>query len=80
MNRNTILQAIAFVAPDVEPGLADLDPTIDLWNELQLDSMDRLSVLSRLAETTGTEISDRDAAQLTSIDEILRYLAARTTG
>ena len=47
MNRQTVLEAIARVAPDVEPELADLDPTVDLWNELQLDSMDRLSVVKQ---------------------------------
>jgi acyl carrier protein len=78
MNRDTVLQAIARVAPDVEPELGDLDPTIDLWNELQLDSMDRLSVLSQLAEATGIEISDRDAAGLTSVDEIIAYLDVAT--
>ena len=74
MNRDIVLEAIARVAPDVEPELADLDPTIDLWSELQLDSMDRLSILGQLAESTGTEIPDRDAAQLDSVDSIVRYL------
>lgn len=74
MNRDIVLEAIARVAPDVEPELADLDPAIDLWSELQLDSMDRLSILGQLAESTGTEIPDRDAAQLDSVDSIVQYL------
>ena len=76
MNRDIVLEAIARVAPDVEPELADLDPTIDLWSELQLDSMDRLSVLGQLAASTGTEIPDRDAARLHSVDSIVQYLGA----
>ena len=60
MNRDTVLEAIARIAPDVEPELDDLDPTVDLWNELQLDSMDRLSVLGHLAATTRIEIPDRE--------------------
>lgn len=79
MNADTVLAAIARVAPDVEPELVDLDRDIDLWNELMLDSMDRLSVLSQLAEATGTEIPDRDAATLTSVNAIVDYMAARDT-
>ncbi len=78
MNRQTVLEAIARVAPDVEPELADLDPTVDLWNELQLDSMDRLSVLSQLAAATGIEIPERDAAGLTSLDAIVAYVETAT--
>ncbi len=76
MNADPVLQAIARVAPDVEPELADLDPDIDLWTEFQLDSMDRLAVLSQLAEQTGVEIPDRDAAALTSVNSIVEYLSA----
>ncbi len=74
MNTDIVLQAIAGVAPDVEPELADLDPDVDLWTEFQLDSMDRLAVLSRLADQTGVEIPDRDAAGLTSVNAIVEYL------
>lgn len=76
MNHDIVLQAIASIAPDVEPELADLDPDIDLWTELQLDSMDRLAVLSRLAEQTGVEIPERDSAGLTSVNAIAEYLVA----
>ena len=76
MNNDIVLQAIANVAPDVEPELADLDPDIDLWAEFQLDSMDRLAVLGQLAEQTGVEIPDRDAAGLMSVNAIVAYLAA----
>jgi len=79
MNTDIVLQAIARVAPDVEPELADLDPDIDLWTEFQLDSMDRLAVLSQLAEQTGVEIPDRDAAGLTSVNAIAEYLAASSS-
>ena len=80
MNRDTVLEAIARIAPDVEPELDDLDPTVDLRNELQLDSMDRLSVLGHLAATTRIEIPDRDAARLTSVDAIVEYVEAAAAG
>ena len=68
-------KAIATVAPDVEPELAGLDPDVDLWDELELDSMDHLSVMTRLSEATGREIPERDYPSLTSVSEICGYLA-----
>ena len=71
-----VLRAIAEVAPDVEPELASLDPDVDLWVELELDSMDHLSVMTLLSESTGREIPERDYPALTSVTDISGYLAA----
>ncbi len=71
-----VTRAIADVAPEVEPELADLDPDADLWAELELDSMDHLSVMTRLSEATGREIPERDYPALTSLNQIRDYLAA----
>ena len=48
-----VLSAIADVAPELEPELADLDPTSTSGIELQLDSMDHLAIMTRLSEQTG---------------------------
>lgn len=71
-----VFGAIAEVAPEVEPELPDLDPDADLWDELGLDSMDHLSVMTRLSEQTGREIPERDYPSLTSLSQICGYLAA----
>lgn len=71
-----ILNAVAAVAPEVEPELADLDPDIDFWAELELDSMDHLSVMAQLSERTGREIPERDYPQLTSLRALGEYLAS----
>ena len=71
-----LFRAIADVAPEVEPELADLDRDADLWEELELDSMDHLSVMTRLSEATGREIPERDYPALTSMRQIREYLAA----
>lgn len=70
-----ILGAIAEVAPELEPELADLDRDVDLWEELQLDSMDHLSVMTRLSELTGKDIPERDYPLLTSVNALRSYLA-----
>jgi acyl carrier protein len=71
-----VLSAIADVAPEVEPELADLDHDVDVWNELQLDSMDHLAVMTRLSEQTGIEIAERNYPRLTTIRSLCDFLAA----
>jgi acyl carrier protein len=71
-----ILSAIADVAPELEPELADLDHDVDFWTELQLDSMDHLSVMTRLTQQTGVEIAERDYPHLTTVVALRDFLAA----
>ncbi len=71
-----ILSAIADVAPELEPELADLDHDVDFWTELQLDSMDHLAVMTRLSEQSGIDIAERDYPHLTTIGSVRDFLAA----
>ena len=72
-----ILSAIADVAPELEPELADLDHDVDFWIELQLDSMDPLAVMTRLSEQTGIDIAERDYPHLTTVSSLRNFLAER---
>ena len=72
-----ILSAIADVAPELEPELADLDHDVDFWTELQLDSMDHLAVMTRLSEQTGVDIAERDYPHLTTVTAVHDFLAAK---
>jgi acyl carrier protein len=74
-----ILSAIADVAPELEPELAELDHHVDFWNELQLDSMDHLAIMTRLAEQTGVEIAERDYPHLTTVAALRDFLATDAT-
>jgi acyl carrier protein len=74
-----ILAAIADVAPELEPELADLDHDVDFWTELELDSMDHLSVMTRLATQTGRDIPEIDYPHLTTVNQISTYLAGPAT-
>jgi acyl carrier protein len=69
-----ILAAIAEIAPELESELASLDRDIDFWTELQLDSMDHLTVMTRLSEQTGREIPERDYPRLTTVNTLSDYL------
>lgn len=75
-----VLAAIAEVAPELEPELADLDHDIDFWLELQLDSMDHLSIMTRLSEQTGRDIPERDYPRLTTVNSLANYLSASAAG
>jgi acyl carrier protein len=70
-----VRRAISEVAPELAPELDDLDPNVDLWRELELDSMDHLSVMTRLSEATGRDIPERDYPKLRSLNAICDYLA-----
>lgn len=72
--RRILFGAIAEVAPELEAELDDLDTTVDLWRELELDSMDHLTVMTRLTEATGRDIPERDYPQLGSVDAVCAYL------
>lgn len=75
-----VREAIVSVAPDVETDLATIDPDIDAFEELQLDSMDHLNVVTALARTTGVEIPEADYPRLRSLRALVGYLTERTAG
>lgn len=74
--RTVLRDAIARVAPDVVDEVDSLDADIDLFEEFDLDSMDRLAVMEAIAASTGVEIPESAYARLTTIDAIAQHLAA----
>ena len=73
--RSAILQAIAEVAP--EANLSALDGTVDLRDELDIDSMDFLNVLVGIDERLGVAVAERDYADVTTLDALVAYVASR---
>jgi acyl carrier protein len=71
--------AIADVAPDVVDELGSVDPTFDLWDVLDLDSMDHQNVMVAIFERTGVEIAERDYPSLRSLDRLADHLASVDT-
>jgi acyl carrier protein len=74
--RRAIDDAISTVAPDVADELVDLDPDVDLFEEFGFDSMDRLNIMTALAQSLGVEISDARYPHLTSINRLLAELSS----
>lgn len=75
--RDVVVGALTDVAPDAD--LAGIDPDADLVEELDIDSMDLLNVIVRINEATGIEIPERDYGKLTTLNEIISYLALAPT-
>ncbi len=71
--REAILTALAEIAPEVNG--ASLDPAVPLQDQIDLDSMDFLSLVLRVNELTGIDIPERDYPLLSSLDAGARYLA-----
>lgn len=74
--RDLVLRALADVAPEAD--LDHLPGDRRLQEELDLDSMDFLTVLEAVAEGAGVDIPDRDAARLATLDGAVDYLVAAT--
>lgn len=73
--RETVVDVLRGIAPEVEPG--DLVAGQALREQVDLDSMDWLHVIVGLHERFGVDIPETDYARLTSLEDIVAYLAAR---
>jgi acyl carrier protein len=73
--RATVFAALSRIAPEVTPG--EIGTASPLRDQVDLDSMDYLNFLIDLHTRLGVDIPESDYALLGSIDDIVRYLAAR---
>lgn len=76
--REVMLQALADIAPETD--LAALDPSEDLAEQLDIDSIDFLNVVVAVHELTGIDIPERDYPKLTTLDGAVAYLVAAKPG
>jgi acyl carrier protein len=74
--RALVLAALTDVAPDIDP--ATVDPAARLQEDLDLDSMDFLNLVTALSEQTGIDIPEADYDRLGSVDDCVAYLAQRS--
>jgi acyl carrier protein len=66
------------IAPEID--LAAVDGDALLQDEADLDSMDFLNLVTRLAEQTGIEVPERDYPELATTAGFVDYLVARSDG
>jgi acyl carrier protein len=71
-----LTEVLARIAPEAD--VTAIDPTEDLRDELDIDSMDELNMITRVSERLGIDIPERDYPQMRSLDGAIAYLAVRT--
>jgi acyl carrier protein len=74
--RDLVLEVLSDIAPETDPSA--LDPTEDLRDELDLDSMDELNMITRVSERLHLDIPEKDYPQMRTLDGAVRYLEGRT--
>jgi acyl carrier protein len=73
--RKAVTECLQQVAPEADVDL--LDPTEDLREQLDIDSMDLLNFVVAIHERLGVEIPEADFRAFRSLESAVEYLAAR---
>jgi len=73
--RDVVLQALADVAPELDPG--ELDETASLRDGAALDSMDFLAFVAAVAAAIRSDIPESDYAALDGVAKATDYVAGR---
>ena len=73
--RKTVLELLSRIAPEVDPGT--IDPDGNMQEQLDVDSIDLLNFIMSVHETTGIDIPERDYTKIATINDCVRYLAAK---
>jgi len=66
--------ALESIAPDVDASAGN--SAEDLFVEFDIDSMDFLHLITRLAEHFGTSMPESDYPRMRSIDALVKYLSS----
>jgi acyl carrier protein len=75
--RTTIVRVLADIAP--EANLDAIEPDVPFQEQLDLDSMDFLNLVTGLAEETGVEIPERDYPRMSTLTACFEYLRSAAT-
>ena len=59
---------------------SEISPNSSLTEDLGLDSLDVIELMSAFEEEFGIEIPDEDAERLDRVEDIVRYLEERGVG
>jgi acyl carrier protein len=72
-----VLEALASVAPEVDPSA--IDPAQPLREQLDLDSMDFLNFIIALRAALGIDVPESDYAKLARLDTCVEYLKSKSS-
>ena len=79
MNDKEIAEVVRRVLADIAPeaDLDRLDPGVDLQEQVDLDSMDFLNLVTAVSEATGVDIPERDYPLVATLSGCVTYVASR---
>ena len=69
-----VLRELKTIAPEFE---SEIDPAIDLREQIDLDSMDILNLMIAIHEATRVDIPEADYPQMSSLNGCVSYLRSR---
>jgi len=72
--RSVILRTLGNIAPEAD--LTTLDPTEDLREQLDLDSVDFLNFVTGLHDEVEVDIPEADYAKVRTLEGCIAYLSA----
>jgi acyl carrier protein len=70
-----VLRELKKIAPEAETG--DIDPAVDLREQIDLDSMDILNLAIAIHAATGVDIPESDYPEMATLDRAVAYLRPR---
>ena len=73
--RALLLEVLSDIAPETDP--STVDPTEDLRDERDRDSMDELNRITRVSERLGIDVPEDDYPKMRTLDGAVAYLSAR---
>ncbi len=73
-----IKEIIANIAPDED--LSELDPSVRLRDQIDLDSMDFLDIVMELRKLYGVQVPEADYKELATLNGCVSYLAPLLEG
>ena len=73
-----VLRELGKIAPEI--ALDQIDPAVELREQIDLDSMDLLNLMIAIHQTTGVDIPEADYPQMASLNGCVAYLRARIKG
>lgn len=73
--RAVLLEELGNIAPDID--LQKVDPSADLREALDIDSMDFLNFVTAIHHRLGVDIPELDYPKLATLDGAVSYLRAK---
>jgi acyl carrier protein len=73
--RAVVLEELSNIAPDVDMGT--IDPSADLREALDIDSMDFLNFITAIDKRLGVNVPELDYPKLTTLEGAIAYLEAK---